>query len=80
MSSEAGSAETHDDGPWVGDACSLVEAFRAGARTPLEELEATLAAIDRSALNARSFRDDDAAREQAASADVGLPFGVCRWA
>jgi len=75
MSSAPQSPATHDDGPWVGDACSLVEAFRTGARTPLEELEATLAAIDRSALNAWSFRDDAVAREQASSADVSLPFG-----
>ena len=34
------------DSPWLGDACSLVDAFRAGERSPVEELEATLAAID----------------------------------
>ena len=27
-------------GPWRGDACSLVDAFRAGERSPVEELEA----------------------------------------
>ena len=32
------------DAPWQGDACSLVDAFRAGERSPLEELDATLAA------------------------------------
>ena len=29
------------DQPWTDDACSLVDAFRAGERSPLEELEAT---------------------------------------
>ena len=29
------------DTPWAGDACSLVDAFRAGERSPVEELEAT---------------------------------------
>ena len=43
------------DEPWTGDACGLVEAFRSGERHPVEELEATLAAIERSDLNAFSF-------------------------
>lgn len=34
------------DTPWPGDGCSLVDAFRTGERSPREELEATLAAID----------------------------------
>ena len=34
------------DAPWSGDACSLVDAFRAGERSPAEELEASLAAIE----------------------------------
>jgi aspartyl-tRNA(Asn)/glutamyl-tRNA(Gln) amidotransferase subunit A len=63
------------DGPWLGDACGLVDAFRAGERSPLEELEATLAAIDRSDLNAFSYVDVERAREAAATADVSLPFG-----
>jgi len=61
--------------PWPGDACSLVDAFRRGDRSPVEELEATLAAIDASALNAWSYRDDEAARAEAERADVSLPFG-----
>ena len=61
--------------PWQGDAVSLVEAFRAGERTPLEELEATYEAIDASSLNAVCFTDRDAARTAAESADVSLPFG-----
>ena len=40
------------DTPWTGDACSLVDAFRAGERSPVEELDASLAAIDASDLNA----------------------------
>jgi len=61
--------------PWLGDACSLVDAFRAGKRSPSEELEASLRAIARSDLNAFSFIDADAARGAAERADVTLPFG-----
>jgi Asp-tRNA(Asn)/Glu-tRNA(Gln) amidotransferase A subunit family amidase len=63
------------DGPWFGDACSLVEAFRAGTLSPLEALDATLAAIDRSELSAFSHLDTEAARAAASAADVSLPFG-----
>src|SRR3546814_865091 len=63
------------DLPWQGDACALVDAFRAGERSPVEELDATLAAIDRSDLNAFSFVDPERARAAAAKADVSLPFG-----
>ena len=63
------------DAPWSGDACSLVDAFRAGERSPLEELEASLAAIDASALNAFSFLDAEGARDAARRADVSQPFG-----
>jgi aspartyl-tRNA(Asn)/glutamyl-tRNA(Gln) amidotransferase subunit A len=63
------------DVPWQGDACSLVEAFRARERTPLDELDATLAAIESSELNAFSFLDADAARETAARVDVHAPLG-----
>src|SRR5690606_27349156 len=63
------------DTPWLGDACSLVDAFRAGERKPSEELEAVLAAIERSELNAVSFVDEEGARAAVASADVSLPFG-----
>ena len=57
------------------DACSLVDAFRAGDRNPVEELEACLAAIEASELNAFCHVDVDAARANAAQADVQLPFG-----
>lgn len=63
------------DTPWQGDACSLVDAFRSGERSPAEELEATLAAIDASDLNAFTWLDVDGARKQASAADVSLPFG-----
>jgi aspartyl-tRNA(Asn)/glutamyl-tRNA(Gln) amidotransferase subunit A len=58
------------DTPWTGDACSLVEAFRSGERSPVEELDATLAAIERSDHNAFVWLDADQARERAAAADV----------
>ena len=63
------------DAPWSGDACSLVDAFRAGQRSPTEELEASLAAIGSSDLNAFSSLDAERGRERAAAADVDLPFG-----
>ncbi len=61
--------------PWSDDACSLVEAFRRGERSPREELEATFAAIDKSQLNCFSFVDRERALTAAESADVSLPFG-----
>jgi Asp-tRNA(Asn)/Glu-tRNA(Gln) amidotransferase A subunit family amidase len=63
------------DQPWPGDACSLVDAFRAGTLSPVEALGASLAAIDSSDLNAFSHVDVEAARSTAAQADVSLPFG-----
>jgi len=63
------------DGPWLGDTCSLVDAFRSGERNPAVELEATLAAIEASELNAFCHLDADAARRRARDADVSLPFG-----
>jgi aspartyl-tRNA(Asn)/glutamyl-tRNA(Gln) amidotransferase subunit A len=63
------------DTPWQDDACSLVDAFRSGERSPSEELEATLSAIEASDLNCFSYVDADAARAAAAKADVTKPFG-----
>src|SRR3954453_5128744 len=63
------------DTPWQGDACSLVDAFRAGERSPVEELEATIAAVEKSELNAFTFVDADRARGAAKKADVSMPFG-----
>src|SRR5258708_701770 len=64
-----------DTTPWLDDACSLVDAFRSGERTPADELEACLRAIDSSELNAFVHLDADTARARAAKADVQLPFG-----
>ncbi|MGD0881209.1 MAG: amidase [Acidimicrobiales bacterium] len=61
--------------PWLDDACSLVDAFRAGTLSPSEALEASLTAIEASDLNAVCYLDAEAARARAASADVSLPFG-----
>jgi len=66
---------TMTDGPWQGDACSLVDAYRAGERSPREEVEATLVAIESSKLNCFSFIDPDRALAAAEAADVSLPFG-----
>jgi aspartyl-tRNA(Asn)/glutamyl-tRNA(Gln) amidotransferase subunit A len=61
--------------PWQGDACSLVEAFRSGDRSPLEELRASYDAIESSGLNCFSFVDRERAEAEAEAADVSLPFG-----
>ena len=63
------------DKPWLGDACSLVDAFRSGERSPAEEIEAVLGAIDASDLNAFCFTDAEGGRAEAAAADVSLAFG-----
>lgn len=60
---------------WDGDAVGLVDAYRRGERHPLEELDASLAAIEASDLNAFSFTDADQARAVAQRADVSEPFG-----
>ena len=66
---------SNTDQPWTGDACSLVDAFRRGERSPREELEATLAAIEASDINAFSHIDPERARQAADEADTTLPFG-----
>jgi aspartyl-tRNA(Asn)/glutamyl-tRNA(Gln) amidotransferase subunit A len=63
------------DAPWQGDACSLVDAFRRGERSPSEELAAVFAAIERSDLNAFSHLDREGAERAARDADVSKPFG-----
>ena len=68
-------APTPSDSPWLGDACSLVEAFRSGERSPVEELQATYAAIDASDLNAFCFTSREESLEAARNADISLPFG-----
>ncbi len=49
--------------------------MRGGQITPTEALELSLAAIERSELNAFCHLDTEAARAQAKNADVSLPFG-----
>ncbi len=61
--------------PWLGDACGLVDAFRAKVLSPLEALDACIEAIEASPLNACSYTDFERAREAATYADVTLPFG-----
>jgi aspartyl-tRNA(Asn)/glutamyl-tRNA(Gln) amidotransferase subunit A len=61
--------------PWQGDACSLVDAFRAGTLSPSEAMLASLEAIEASDLNAFSHVDADVAFAAASTADVALPFG-----
>src|SRR5580658_3647787 len=60
---------------WLGDACSLVDAFRSGSISPTEALDMSLQAIESSDLNAFCHLDPDSARQAAAKADVSLPFG-----
>jgi Asp-tRNA(Asn)/Glu-tRNA(Gln) amidotransferase A subunit family amidase len=60
---------------WTDDACSLVDAFRRGERSPREELESTFAAIEHRDLNAFSFLDREGALHAAEHADVSRPFG-----
>jgi Asp-tRNA(Asn)/Glu-tRNA(Gln) amidotransferase A subunit family amidase len=61
--------------PWLGDACSLVDAFRARDLSPLEALDACIEAYEHTPLNPYSYTNFDSARRQAADADVALPFG-----
>ena len=61
--------------PWQGDTCSLVDRFRSGESKPVDELEATLAAIGASELNAFCHLDPDAAYATAERTDVNLPLG-----
>ena len=49
----------------MGDACGLVDAFRAKELSPLEALDDCIAAIEASPLNAFSFTDFERAREAA---------------
>ncbi len=63
------------DTPWQGDACSLVDEFRAGRRSPAEELNATYTAIDDSKLNAFCYLAREQAQAAAQTADITKPFG-----
>jgi aspartyl-tRNA(Asn)/glutamyl-tRNA(Gln) amidotransferase subunit A len=61
--------------PWLGDACSLVDAFRAGELTPAEAVDAVIAAAESDPYNAICHIDAEGARAAAAEADVSKPFG-----
>src|SRR6185437_11725212 len=61
--------------PWLGDACSLVDAFRSGELTPAEAVEAVIESARSDPYNAICHVDADGARQAAATADVGKPFG-----
>jgi Asp-tRNA(Asn)/Glu-tRNA(Gln) amidotransferase A subunit family amidase len=63
------------DSPWQGDACSLIEAFRSGERSPPEEFELCLKAIGNSELNAFSYLDTETAKDRAKQADASKPYG-----
>ena len=60
---------------WAEDAVALVNAFRTGDRSPVEETSAALAAIENSDLNAFSHLDEEGALARAETADVSLPLG-----
>jgi len=63
------------DEPWLLDACALVDAYRSGELRPREVIEASLAAIEGSTLNAICFVDADRALAEAETVDLNLPFG-----
>ena len=63
------------DAPWQGDACSLVDAFRAGDHSPTAELDATLPPSPPPTSTPSASSTEDHARAAAASADVSKPFG-----
>jgi aspartyl-tRNA(Asn)/glutamyl-tRNA(Gln) amidotransferase subunit A len=75
MSGAGGVRSAAMTAPWMGDACGLVDAFRARELSPLEALDACIDAIGRSPLNAFSHTDFDRARQAAKVADPALPFG-----
>ena len=61
--------------PWEDDAVSLTESFRSGEKSPLEETQTVLGAIQSSDLNAFSYLDEEGALARAKHADVSLPLG-----
>jgi Asp-tRNA(Asn)/Glu-tRNA(Gln) amidotransferase A subunit family amidase len=61
--------------PWLQDACSLVDAFRAGELTPVEAVQAVLDAAATDPYNALCHIDAEGALVAAAVADTSKPFG-----
>jgi aspartyl-tRNA(Asn)/glutamyl-tRNA(Gln) amidotransferase subunit A len=61
--------------PWMQDACSLADAIRRGEIRSADVLEASLAAIAASKLNAVVYLDADGARRQAAEIDRRVAAG-----
>ena len=61
--------------PWANDAISLLEAFRNGDRSPIEEAEAVLEQVKNSPLNAFSYIDEEMSLQSAKNADISLPLG-----
>ena len=61
--------------PWLEDASSLADAIRHGDVRAEDALEATLAAIGSSRLNAVSYLDAEGARERSAEIDRDVAAG-----
>ncbi len=61
--------------PWLDDACSLADAVRSREVSAAEALEASLAAIERSDLNAVAHLDAEGARTAAADIDRRVQAG-----
>ncbi|GAC1444931.1 MAG: amidase [Mycobacteriales bacterium] len=58
---------------WTKDACSLVDAYRAGELSPVEAVQDVLDAAD--PCNGITYRDTEGALAAARAADIGKPFG-----
>jgi aspartyl-tRNA(Asn)/glutamyl-tRNA(Gln) amidotransferase subunit A len=63
------------DRPWLDDACSLVDAIRAGEVRAADAVEASLEAIAASKLNAVCYLDAAGARQRAAEIDREVSAG-----
>ncbi len=73
--SSSNSSDGSFESPWLGDACSLVESYRAKKIRPYDVLLATIEAIKHSSLNAFCYIDEERALSAASRADPSLPFG-----
>ena len=61
--------------PWLQDACSLVEAFRARELSPVEAVQAVIDAAANDPYNAICHIDGEGALAAAAVAEISKPFG-----